>query len=84
MTAKIKNAPLLVQFCMFLYYLFWYLCFLQRRIEMGEVCNNGAPLCKKEKIEGKKKNCITIIMHRNLFNYLFSSRVEVNYYCFSW
>lgn len=84
MTAKIKNAPLLVQFCMFLYYLFWYLCFLQRRIEMGEVCNNGAPLRKKEKIEGKKKNCITIVMQRNLFNYLFSARLEVNYYCFSW
>lgn len=55
MTAKIKNAPLLVQFCMFLYYLFGYLCFLHHRTEMGEVCNNGAPLRKKEKIEGKKK-----------------------------
>ena len=75
MTAKIKNAPLLVQFCMFLYYLFWYLCFLQRRIEMGEVCNNGAPLCKKEKIEGKKRiallSCcieifLTICFHQEL------------------
>ena len=53
---------------MFLYYLFWYLCFLHHRIEMGEVCNNGAPLRKKEKIEGKKKRiallswCIEIFL----------------------
>ena len=55
MKAKIKNAPLLVQFCMFLYYLFWYLCFLHHRIEMGEVCNNGAPLRKKGKNRREKK-----------------------------
>ena len=53
---------------MFLYYLFWYLCFLHHRIEMGEVCNNGAPLRKKEKNRREKKRiallswCIEIFL----------------------
>lgn len=51
---------------------------------MGEVCNNGVFLRKKEKIEGKKKNCIIIVMYRNFFNYLFLVRLELNYYCFLW
>ena len=50
MTAKIKNAPLLVQFCMFLYYLFWYLCFLQRQIEMGTSTQKGKNRRKKKEL----------------------------------